>query len=411
MNRDFLFGHQEKDTALGSFRILDLADSKGQYCGKLLADLGADVIKVEKLEGDEARKIPPFKNDIPCVEGSLYFNYYNSNKRSITLDLERKEGQSIFKKLAETADVIIETFQPRKSKEIGLDYSALKKIKKGIILVSITGFGQTGPYKNYLSNEIIAFAMSGAMYEAGSVENPPCLAPGNQTYGMASAYAALGVLIALYYRLTTGLGQQIDISLQASMARFPALTGLHLIGYDIDSRIHERGGQRQKRDPAFGLYPCKDGHVHVGTWTHSQWDLLVEWMGKPEELADPLWRNFMFRNQFHEVVEDLITRFTMSHAKAELYEQGQNRRVIMGPVNTITDFVKNPQIIDRKYFVGLEHSYMGKQTYPGAPYKLSETPWKLERPAPRIGEHNKEIYEELGYSEDEMAQLKESSII
>jgi crotonobetainyl-CoA:carnitine CoA-transferase CaiB-like acyl-CoA transferase len=134
-------------------------------------------------------------------------------------------------------------------------------------------------------------------------------------------------------------------------------------------------------------------------------------MGKPEELADPLWRNFMFRNECRAVVEDLISSFTMSHSKAELYEEGQNRRVMMGPVNTITDFVKNPQINDRKYFVGLEHSYMGKQTHPGAPYKLSETPWKLERPAPRIGEHNKEIYEELGYSEDEVAQLKESSII
>jgi crotonobetainyl-CoA:carnitine CoA-transferase CaiB-like acyl-CoA transferase len=395
---------------LENLKVLEIADSKGIYCGKILADLGAQVLKVEKPDGDESRKIGPFKGDIPHPEGSLYFAYYNTNKKSITLNIETKKGQEIFKKLARSCDVVIETFLPGKMKKLGLDYQNLKRINTGIIMVSITGFGQTGPYKSYLANEIIGFAMSGVMYECGDPTNPPTKSPGQLTIDSASTYAAAGVLSALFNRLSTKRGCHIDVSIQ----EVGAITsyGPHISLYDLDGRFIERGGQRQLGDPAFGIYSCKDGHVHIGVWSPRQWKSLMAMMGNPEVLSDELWEDRLFRQDNRDVVESLIMDFTNSLTKSELFDLGQSHGVPCAPIHTIAEFVNHPQIKARGYFIDLIHPYLGKIEYPRAPYRMSGKQWRPRRAAPMIGQHNKEIYtKQLKYSAKELGALRESGII
>jgi crotonobetainyl-CoA:carnitine CoA-transferase CaiB-like acyl-CoA transferase len=395
---------------LENTKVLEIADDKGAYCGKILADLGAEVLKVEKPGGDDTRKIPPFKGDIPHPEGSLYFAYYNTNKKSITLNIETKNGQEIFKQLARSCDVIIETFLPGKMKKLGMDYQNLKRANPGLIMVSITGFGQTGPYKSYLANEIIGFAMSGVMYECGDPTNPPTKSPGQLTIDLASTYAAAGVLIALFNRLSTKRGCHIDVSLQevGAMTSY----GPHISLYDLDGRLIERGGQRQLGDPAFGIYSCKDGHVHIGVWSPRQWKSLMAMMGNPEVLLDALWEDRLFRQDNRDVVESLIMDFTKSLTKAGLFDLGQSYGVPCAPIHTIAEFVDHPQIKAREYFIDLIHPYLGKIKYSSAPYRMSGKPWKPKRAAPLIGRHNKEIYtKQLGYSPKELGALRESGII
>lgn len=394
---------------LEDIKVLEIADSKGVYCGKILADLGAEVIKVEKPGGDEGRKTGPFREDICHPEGSLYFAYYNANKKSITLNIETKNGRKIFKELAKASDVIIETSLPGKMRKLGLDYQDLKKINPGLIMVSITGFGQTGPYKNYLVSEIIGYAMSGAMYESGALTNPPTKGPGHVTIDLTSAYAAAGVLMALFNRLHTTKGQHIDVSVQEVGAT--TSYGPHISLYDLDGRIIGRGGQRQLFDPAFGLYQCKDGHVHIGVWTPQQWKSFVAMTGS-DVLLDPLWEDRLFRQNNADVVENVIADFTMRYTKAELFDLGQSYGVPCAPVHTISEFVNHPQTIARGYFVDATHPFLGEIMYPRVPYMMSETPWKLSRMAPLIGQHNDEVYiKQLGFSATELQELRECNII
>jgi crotonobetainyl-CoA:carnitine CoA-transferase CaiB-like acyl-CoA transferase len=395
---------------LKNIKVLEMAESNGAYCGKILADLGAEVIKVEKPGGDETREMGPFKEDILHPEGSLYFFYYNTNKKGITLNIKKREGREVFKKLARACDVIIETSIPERMKKLGLDYKNLKTINPGLVMVSITGFGRTGPYRNYLVNEIVGFAMSGVMYECGDGDGTPTMGPGNLTLDLASAYAASGVLIALLNRFRTKAGQHIDISVQE--VGTTASYGPHLSLYDLDGRIIKRGGQRQMFDPAFGLYPCKDGHVHIGVWTPNQWKKFFKMLGSPEALSDPMWEDRLFRQSNPELVESLTTDFTTKYNKAELFDLGQSYGVPCAPVHKISEFVNHPQTKDREYFIETIHPFLGRINYPRAPYRISEKPWKPTRPAPLVGQHNEEIYAKLlGYSEKELKKFMESGII
>ncbi|HLY65286.1 MAG TPA: CoA transferase, partial [Chloroflexota bacterium] len=199
--------------ALEGIRILDLADEKGLPCTKFLADLGADVIKIEQPGGDVTRARAPFAGDVAHPERSLYFLHYNANKRGITLDLDTRDGQALFKELARKADVIVETFAPGTMANWGLDYKALSGLNPKIILTSITPFGQTGPWRDYKGGELIGFSMSGLMALSGEPGGPPCLAPGETACGLASMHAALATEIALYHRNRTSQGQHIDVSL------------------------------------------------------------------------------------------------------------------------------------------------------------------------------------------------------
>ncbi len=399
----------QEGSALGGLRVLDLAGGAGVFCTKLLADMGADVVKIEPPQGDVTRGSGPFMNDIPHPERSLYFWYYNTDKRGITLNLEVDEGCQIFHRLAKAADVIVDTFPPGKRKpELG--WEALSQLNPRLIVVSITPFGQTGPYKEYHSCDIVASALGGQMYVCGEPHTPPLKPYGEQTYLIASFFGALGILLALHYRNFTGLGQYIDVSMHECVAA----TIEHVnVRYLYDKVIAKRQGSLQWNN-AFRIFRCKDGYILLSLF--QQWDTLIEWLdseGMAADLTDEKWRRHQVRLGGIEHIIQVLERWTQTHTVNELVEQGQLMHFPWAPVDSLPQLVANPQLIERGFFVELAHPELGARVkYPRAGAEFSRSPWRLVRCAPLIGEHNQQIYgEELGFSAQRLAALEEAGVI
>ncbi|MBI4641019.1 MAG: CoA transferase [Candidatus Tectomicrobia bacterium] len=398
------------DMALDGYRVLDLADSKGLYCTKLMADLGADVIKVEPPGGDSSRDLGPFYHHELHREKSLSFFNLNTNKRSITLNLEKADGREIFKQLVKNADIMVETFPPRYLDALGLGYSVLREMNRRLVMTSITPFGQEGPYRDYNASDIVGVAMGGQMYLCGFPDKPPVRPGASQGYHQASLHAAVGTLLALYYREMTGEGQHVDTSMQEAVSMSLETTQQF---FDLTGEVRKRTG-REYRRPASGLFKCQDGYVFVGA--ERGWDALVDWMtskGMGGDLNDEKYKDPQIRLNEIDHIHDLFIPFVMSQTRAELYEEAQRRRIILAPVQDIKEIVEDPQLEARGYFYKVEHTELNDTlTYPGPPYHLSETPWQIRRRPPLIGEHNSEIYEgELGYTKAQLAILKSGGVI
>jgi crotonobetainyl-CoA:carnitine CoA-transferase CaiB-like acyl-CoA transferase len=426
----------EQETLLGDIRVLDLADQKGVYCTKLLADLGADVIKIEKPGGDPMRRIGPFFHDEPDPEKSLYWFQFNTSKRGITLDLDNADGREIFNRLVKTADVVVETFPPGYLDEMGLGYSVLKELNPRLILSSITPFGQTGPYLDFKSSDLIAQAMGGLMYLAGFPEDPPHKLHGSQAYHSASVQAAVGTVMALYARELTGRGQQVDVSMQESMLMSLETAMQH---YDLRKEIRQRVSREMPVAAGIGLYPCKDGHIwsYVVAGAGAGWDVILDWMdseGMAGDLKDPQWAEvfellgdirrliamandppaLIARLEQFAHINEIVLPFLMKHTKREIFEAAAPRRIMMVPAQSPKDLIECPQLEALGYFVDVDHPELGTNLkYPGAPcYHISDAPWRIARRAPLIGEHNFEVYEkELGFSKEQLAILKQEGAI
>ena len=408
---------------LASFRALDLTDEKGFLCGRILGDLGADVIKIEKPGGDPARNIGPFYHDIPDPEKSLYWFVYNANKRGITLNVETSDGQEIFKRLVEAADFVIESFPPGHMEELGLGYSVLNELNPRIILTSVTPFGQSGPYKDYKAPDLVAMAMGGPMNLTGNADRPPVRIGFPQAYAHAGAQAAVGTLVAHYSRETTGQGQQVDVSMQESLVPLQFNNRFY---WEFQGRIVRRASPYRMVGGITGqrvTWPCQDGHVSFiliggerGARTNQQ---MVQWMDSkgmaPDFLKDIDWDSLDMFKATQEQTDQItgpISEFFLKHTVAELCEESLARRIQLYPVSTIKDLVEDPQLSAREFWTEVEHPELGTTiTYPGAAVKLSETPCTIWRRAPLIGEHNQEIYGELGFSLEELTILKQGGII
>lgn len=403
---------EQQEGALSVYRILDLADNKGAYCTKLLADLGADVIKIERPEGDTTRSIPPFVDDVPHIEKSLYFLYRNANKRGITLNLETPDGKAIFKKLVEAADALVETYPPGYMASLGLDYPALKEINPALVMASITEFGQTGPHKDRKGSDLVDFAMSGCMIVSGFTGKAPCNAPGPHAYDAASVIAAITILIALYSRATTGQGQYIDTSVRES-----AIVGLYPWTVPYYSYAITEGGPPPPPGGRTGaalypVYPCKDGRVRVVALTPRQWRALARVVGDPEVLLMPEWQDLGYRMAYADNLYALMVEFTMKYTMAELSEAGSREGIPICPLGTVADFVNSPHTQARGFLAEVDHPETGKFLYPGPPYKLTETPRTIRRPAPCLGQHNEELYcQELGFSKKDLAALRRAEVL
>lgn len=414
MNKD------TRDLPLSPYRALDLTDEKGYFCGKILGDLGADVIKVEPPGGDSGRNIGPFYHDIPDKEKSLYFFAYNTNKRSVTLNIETSNGQEIFKRLVKTADFVIESFAPGYMDKLGLGYSILDGINPRIIMVSITPFGQTGPYKDWKASDIVAIAMGGLSHIMGSPDRPPARVSVDQAYVIAGAQAAMGAMIAHYYREATGKGQHVDNSIQESVA-ISALTVPQM--WDLQRFIWRRAGAFLPRSGKLvrHLWPCKDGYVAwrlfgggLGVKTRA----LVEWMdseGQADELTKVNWEEMNYLTVTPEEFDhwqSLFGKFFKTRSKAELCREALARGIVLFPASTPQDLLEDPQLEARDYWKEVEYPELSSTIiYPGALYKSSEFSWKIHR-APLIGEHNREVYEEeLGFSKQALTILKHGGVI
>jgi len=394
---------------LTGYRVLDLGGPLSLHCTKLLADMGADVIKIEPPGGDESRRVPPFKDDAPHSEKSLYFLHFNTNKRGITLDVEKPDGREILLELCKKADVLIETNRPSRAKELRLTYQDLSAVNPALIVASITPFGQSGPWKEYKANDMAGIGLGNLLYLAGEPGEPPLQPPGEIAYGMASTYGAFGIAVALYHRLESGKGQQIDVSMHECAG--------HIAGYFIPTfgytgekpaRASRKGEETDLYDP----YQTKNGYARIFIIPVEQWRRLVDWMGKPASISGPEFEKMAYRRKHPEIVVGAIAEFCARHTKEELYEEGQKRRIAVTPINTAGEFIEMEQTKSRGLFVDMEHPVIGKYKQFGVVPQLMETPGAIHRPAPLLGEHNQEVFiGDLGMTNDDLVALRAEGVI
>jgi len=411
---------------LNGMKVLDLTDEKGYLCSRLLGELGAEVIKVEKPGGDAGRRCGSFYHDTPALQKSLYWFAYNYNKKGITLNLETIDGREILKRLIQKWDVVIESFPVAYLDQLGIGYRELSKVNPQLILTSISPFGQEGPYKDYKASDIELMAMGGFMNTCGEAERPPVRIPFPQAYLFASADATVATLIAYYYREIGGEGQQVDVAAQHSVAPVVRNPGFWLFLKKLLAREGEFRHLLSVNVRQRHLYQCKDGWIsfqiiggQAGARTNKA---IVEYMDNKGFATDFLremdWDNFdmaLVTQEVMDKIEGPIVEFFLAHTKKELEEEALRRNIILYPVCSIGDILDNPQLKARDYWFEVEHPEL-KATiiYPGAFVRISESSLipRIKYRAPLIGEDNNEIYQkELGFSKEEILALKQASII
>ncbi|MGD0292123.1 MAG: CoA transferase [Candidatus Binataceae bacterium] len=396
--------------ALGGLRILDLSNSRGQLCGRLLADMGADVIKVEPPGGDAARRIGPFVDDAAHRDRSLFFWFYNLNKRSLTLDLKHPRGVEILLRLARGADLIIESFAPGAMDAMGLGWPVLHAANPALIMLSIAPFGQSGPYRDFDADDTVLAALGGMLYVNGWRGHAPVRPWGLQAYHSSAYYAAIATMCALFARDRDGTGQRIDLSMQEATAAAVE----HVAGsYFGEGRVEPRRGTLHW-SRYFRVGKCRDGyimHCSLGDWTS-----LVEWVagdGKAQDLTAPEWEDVQYRAVHAEHLFDVLDEWVAGYDRDELLERAQTLRLPYATVRNPEALFEDEQLRARGYFVEIEHPELGRNIrYAGAPYVFSDSPWSLRRRPPLTGEHTAEILrDELGLTVDEIAALAVEGII
>jgi len=409
---------------LDPYRALDLTDEKGFFCGKILADLGAEVVKVERPGGDASRNAPPFYGDSADPERSLPWFAYNQGKKGITLNLECAEGRELFFKLVEGANWVLESFPPGHLEDAGIGYEALRRANPGIIVARISGFGQTGPCAHYKAPDIVAMAAGGLMYLSGDPDRPPVRIGCPQAYLYASADAAVGALLALYHQQMTGEGQVVDVSAQQSVAVGSFNTNpWWQIGQAIINRQGSRRGGIASKVIQRQTWPCRDGcvtFVITGGGTAAKWNrALTEWMNE-EGLADEFmlqidWERLdmsAVNQEFLDQLEERIGRFFLSHSKDELYQGSLRRGAGLYPVTDVSYHQHDAQLMARGFLKNVEYPELGVAIpHPGPFAKIDEEPLVNGIRAPHMGEHNREVYAALGLSAKDLRSLTSRGVV
>jgi len=395
--------------ALFNLHVVDISQGiAGPYCAGLMAGLGAEVIKVEPLEGDAARRRGPFFHDDPHPEKSGLFLYINQGKKGITLNLGSTTANGLFLKLVAWADIVIESFKPGYLATLGLGYAELEKVNPRVILTSITPFGQNGPYRDWKGTELISYAMGGQMYQFGDPDKEPLKTGGSVAQYFAGMMGMTSTLTALFNRRVTGEGQHVDVSMTEAIASM--LEG-STAGWKYAGAVSGRSAN-SGRTAAEGQYQCKDGYVQVSTvvGNNASFQRFKDLMGVPE-LGDPRYATAEGRIEHRAEIDRLMQPWLSAHTKLEIYEMAQANRLPFGYASTSEDLINSPQFKARGYFVELDHPVTGTLTYPGAPYKMTETPWQSAR-APLLGEHNAEVYcTQLGLQKEDLARLRAEGVV
>lgn len=398
-----------EEQALSDLKVLDLTHFiAGPYCTKLMADLGAEVIKVERPgQGDGARALGPFLGDEPHPEKSGLFFYLNTNKKGITLNLKSETGVRLLKELVRDADLVVENFEPRVMPSLGLSYDELKGINPNLVMTSISNFGQTGPYRDYKATSLTIMALGGPMAITGD-EDRPLKPGGSQAEYMAGIMGFSATTIALLWREETGLGQYIDLSIMECVSGNleGATTEYPYLGIS-----RRRLMQRFTYGHPVGLYPCKDGYVIVIPGL-GKMDSMAMLLGDPSLVEHELFKSSRLRQQRAQEFDELfLLPYLREHTRREVFEQAQELRMPFGYVMGIDELLADAHLQARGFFVKVEHPLMGEVTYPGPPFRMGETPWKAGR-APLLGEHNEEVYcQRLGYTREDLVKLRELEII
>ena len=398
---------------LSDLKILDITHYvAGPYCTKLLADYGAEVIKIEKPgKGDGARRRGPFHKDEPHAEKSGLFLHLNTNKKGITLNLKSTTGVKLFKELVKDADILVENFEPRVMPSLGLEYEALEAINPGLVMTSISNFGQTGPYRDYRATELVSFGMGLHMIHEGEPDREPIQFPGYKTQYLAGTYAAAATMGAYFGSKSTGKGQHVDISIVECQLS-PPEGAATLMLYAFCGTESVRTGHRAEGLYPHGIYPCKDGHIFIYGTILNFWPRIAAWMGMPELGEDPRFTNLQTRREHHGEFDAIFMPWLLEQTKEEIFHSAQAHRIPVTPVNTIDNVLKDPQFNARDLFVEVEHPVAGRLTQPGLPFNLPEAPSQPQQPAPLLGQHNREVYcERLGYTKEDLVRLREGGVI
>lgn len=400
--------------ALEGVRVLELCSGiAGPYCTKLMADMGADVIKIEPPgSGDETRRLPPFRDDVPHPEKSGLFLYLNSNKLGITLDIITEDGRGVFTDLIGTVDVLIQDRPAGELERLGLGFDVLHRINPGLIVAAITPYGQTGPDRDYQARELNISHASGQGYllplPSLDTNRPPVKPGGHMGDCDAGLVAVLPVLAALFLKGTTGEGQFIDISRQEALISMQRVESVTFANHGV---VMGRGGNDIGRMPG-GILACKDGYVVVVTPQDHQWNALVELVGNPEWAQGELCRDTASRSVNAPTINEHLAEWMSRHTRDEIFRRGQALSCPIAPVYSAEDIANSEQYRARGFFVEIEHPEMGTLLFPSCAYRFSETPWALRRPAPLLGEHNQAVLcGDLGYSTQDLDRLRHAGAI
>ena len=410
-------GETIMNTTLDGIRVIELAQYvSGPYCGMLLAGHGAEVTKIEDpLVGDVSRRCGPFPHDIPHTDRSGLFHYLNRNKRGITLDIRKATGREIFLRLIREADVLIEDLRPQSAADLKLDFAHLKEVNPKLIVVSITPFGLTGPYKDYKAYAINASALGGMSTILGDPQREPLTPPFSLGHFQTGIIAANAIMSALMAKRGDEKGQHIDISEAESWAIFH--TGNVVSSFIYSGRKRTRTGHRTYGPYPYTLLPCKDGYLSMIALRGSEWKRFLEIVGDgkvPEWYASD--NRFKDRAkaglEYADVLDNLLAPWLMAHTREEIFSRCREKHVPFAPVRNMNEVVNCGHLDARQYFEEIRCPETKPYKCPGAPVRFSETSWNLNQTAPNLSEHNYGVYcESLGYSKEQLLQWHRMGIV
>ena len=393
--------------ALFGLKVLDLTeDIAGSFCTRLLADYGADVLKIEPPQGSAMRRMGPFFQDDPHPEKSLFFLAMNLNKKGATLNLESSEGQEIFKELVSRVDVVVESYRPGYLSSLGLGYQDLERINPSLVMTSITPFGQEGPYSQFKSDEIVNYAMGMIMSISGMQGRPPLKHGGFQAQYEAGLNAAGATSMAVFYQEATGVGQHIDLSITETVASTMMAT---------QTTYTFMGGTMARRRTSGGQFThptaCSDGWIIVQTGGGASWQNISDLFEEPK-LMEPRFAEPAQRGLNGEELDQIVLESIKDRSKWDLFPKAADARILFGLVQTPGELAECPQLESRDFYREIEHPVMGKVKVPAVMFNFSLTPYELQMPAPTLGQHNQEVYGDgLEYSEEDLTRFRRSGAI
>lgn len=393
---------------LNGLRVLELGGhTSAPFCARLMADYGAEVVKVEPPGvGDPARRKGPFAGDDPHPEKSLPFLYLNTNKRGITLNIETLTGRRMLDRLLSDTDVLVENFSPAERERLFLDFDSLSNNNPGMVSVSITPFGLSGPYRDLPAEDIEVFAWSGHLYHSGDSDREPLHNALEQAWYVAGVNAATAATAAIFHRLFTGRGQQIEVSASECLAAHmvQAIPYFNYMGA-IKGRRPIRGSGFEE------LMPARDGYVVPSVQGSQPWSVVADLIGL-EELKDEKFSSGSGRIEHGEELKDLVTQGLSHWDRKQLFEDSGQRRLVFGMAQDSGDIYACPHLSERDFFVEVDHPVAGRAKYAGLGPRLSSEEYEIARPAPLLGQHNREIYlDRLGLSDQDLVGLRAAGVV
>src|SRR5579863_1868881 len=399
--------------ALASLKIIEIGEQvSAPYASKLMADLGAEVIKIERpVAGDSARTRGPFPGGVAHAEKSGLFLYLNANKYGVTIDIARPEGMALVEKLAAQADVLIHNVTPPDMDRIGLSFERMHKVNPHLVMTSITPYGMNGPYRNWRAEDLTLWSAGGVcVVNGGGAEHPempPLKTFGQQAGFQGGVHGAVATMGAVLAQVRDGEGQHVDVSIHESLA---SQMELFFEFWPYMNMVASRLGQKPIQP--LEVMECRDGYIFVCCVEEHQWRNFVELMGNPEWAAEDLFSDRLKRGANWDALKIFLEDWLKDQSALDLYKKAQARRIPFAPVSTMGDLLGSDHLKQRGFFVEIAHPVAGTHKYPGAPLKYSRTPWEIRRPAPTLGQHNEEIFgARLGLKPTRIEELRRVGVI